>query len=548
MTTLSYFANHFFLAKHKCLIFVLLLSLLVPLIILGTSGEHGRQGFPLDDAWIHLVYGRTVAEDGYLAYNRGIPSTGSTSPLWAYLLGAVHVLLKKANLIIWGAKFLGILLHFVTTYLSYRLLIFLTNSKPASLLVALLVGLCPPLVTSSFSGMEIPLATATFLGGAYAFVRQGWILSGIFLGLSGLTRPEFAPAIAIFLLGLLGRVLKEKSSPLKLIAFLLPIASMAVLNLGWNLLVDGRPFPATFYVKASLGAGPGLLERLVIGSYMISRYAFAPGALIWAGLLFFPLTKPKEKKASLLFYALSFAYFSGSLITMPPRDPAAYYYIRYLLPAIPPACLGASIPLVFGGQALWRKILEKKKLHSPLDRYIAYGTGGLIVIFLCLLTGYGLFFWKQKYSRDCRNINEVQVELGKAISRSFPEDAKIGTVDAGAIRYFGKRMTLDLMGLNTKNVFDCHDENAYLEALVLMPAWVRLPSGHNLEVILVKKTADYQVSSDPLMGRQFIAVCHGKLGQLSQALDFQIIDRHLRVCLRCYDAAGIQLLRRSIGP
>ena len=266
LTTQNYSANHFFLAKDKSSILVLLLSLLVPLVILSSSGEHGRQGFPLDDAWIHLVYGRAVAEAGYLAYNQGIPSTGSTSPLWAYFLGVIHVLFKKVSLIIWGAKFVGILLHSLTTYLSFQLLFFLTRSKPASLLASLLVGLCPPLVTSSFSGMEISLATATFLSGAYAYARERWALSGIFLGLSGLTRPEFATAITILLLSLLGRVLKKKLPLTKLMAFFLPIASLAILNLGWNRLVGGRPFPATFYVKASLGSGPGLLERLSTGS------------------------------------------------------------------------------------------------------------------------------------------------------------------------------------------------------------------------------------------------------------------------------------------
>lgn len=548
MTTISYFDNHFLLAKDRSLILVLLLPLLFSIIILASSGEHGRQGFPLDDAWIHLVYGRAVAEGGYLAYNRGIPSTGCTSPLWAYLLGVVHLLFKEFNLIIWGAKFLGILLHFLTAYLSFRLLAFLTHSQPASLLAALLVGLCPPLVTSSFSGMEISLATATFLGGAYAYVRQRWTLSGIFLGLSGLTRPEFAPVIAILLLHLSGRIFKKKLPLPKFMAFLLPIAFLAILNMGWNLLVDSRPFPATFYVKASLGAGPELLERLGVGFYMLSRYAFATGVLIWAGLFFLPLIEPKERKAALLFYALGLVYFSGSLIILPPRDPAAYYYIRYLLPAIPPACLGASISLMFGGQALWRKTLGKRRAHSPLARYVACGTVGLIFILLCLLTGYGLFFWKEKYSGDCRNINEVQVDLGKAISRSFPEDAKIGTVDAGAIRYFGKRMTLDLIGLNTKNVFDCRNDDARLDGLVLMPAWVRLPHEHNLELILLKRTADYQVTSNPLMGRQFIAVCRKELGRLTQTLDLQIMGRSLKLCLRCYDPAEIELLRRSISP
>src|SRR6185503_14621945 len=44
------------------------------------------RGFPLDDAWIHAVYGRSLARSGMLAFNPGVPATGVTSPLWALIL------------------------------------------------------------------------------------------------------------------------------------------------------------------------------------------------------------------------------------------------------------------------------------------------------------------------------------------------------------------------------------------------------------------------------------------------------------------------------
>ena len=44
------------------------------------------QGLPLDDAWIHLVYARSLAAWHGFAYNPGQLETGSTSPLWAVLL------------------------------------------------------------------------------------------------------------------------------------------------------------------------------------------------------------------------------------------------------------------------------------------------------------------------------------------------------------------------------------------------------------------------------------------------------------------------------
>src|SRR5688500_19976530 len=62
------------------------------LVAMWVGGDDRRLGFPLDDAWIHMVYGRSLAEDGLLAFNTGVPTTGSTSPLWAGLVAIAHLL------------------------------------------------------------------------------------------------------------------------------------------------------------------------------------------------------------------------------------------------------------------------------------------------------------------------------------------------------------------------------------------------------------------------------------------------------------------------
>jgi hypothetical protein len=43
-------------------------------------------GFPLDDSWIHQTYARNLAQRGEWAFRPGIPSAGSTAPLWSALL------------------------------------------------------------------------------------------------------------------------------------------------------------------------------------------------------------------------------------------------------------------------------------------------------------------------------------------------------------------------------------------------------------------------------------------------------------------------------
>ncbi|MHC4844999.1 MAG: hypothetical protein ACYTCU_02445, partial [Planctomycetota bacterium] len=65
----------------RVLALLALLNLLAGWAFLSGSGP----GFPLDDAWGHLVYGRALATGDGFAYNPGQPEAGVTSPLWTAL-------------------------------------------------------------------------------------------------------------------------------------------------------------------------------------------------------------------------------------------------------------------------------------------------------------------------------------------------------------------------------------------------------------------------------------------------------------------------------
>ena len=68
-------------------------ALLLGLFYLAVSAwGFGFSGFPLDDAWIHQTYARNLARSGQLAFVPGIPSAGSTAPLWSFLLSLGYLL------------------------------------------------------------------------------------------------------------------------------------------------------------------------------------------------------------------------------------------------------------------------------------------------------------------------------------------------------------------------------------------------------------------------------------------------------------------------
>jgi len=53
---------------------------------------------------------------------------------------------------------------------------------------------------------------------------------------------------------------------------------------------------------------------------------------------------------------------------------------------------------------------------------------------------------------DSRAIELLDVQAGKWINAHAQADATVGVHDAGAIRYFGERRTIDLVGLNNADV------------------------------------------------------------------------------------------------
>jgi hypothetical protein len=526
---------------------VFFLSLAVSAFVLISSARPGQTGFPLDDAWIHLVYGRSVAQNGYLAYNTGIPSTGSTSPLWAYMLGLVHAVLRETDLIILGTKILGAVLHAVMALLAFRLVLTMTSSTWGGFLAGIFLGSSPALASASLSGMEISLGCMLCLAGILCFLKERWGLSGFLLGLAGLARPEFAAVIFVLAVDMLIRITKRQVATGAIIRFFWPIVLLAAIDIGWDLAVDGRPFPATFYAKAIPRGGMDISLRFVTGLGMITGSAPLGNGILVLGLLSLFLIGAAARRFSLLLLCAGVFYLTGNLVLIPPFDPEAFYHIRYLLPSVPLLFTGVVTGLVSGTKALSQTIDKKKERTRIPIKPLLFLAIGFVVVLLIIWTASGLNSWKAKYSRDCRNINEVQVELGQAIGRGLSPDARVGTIDAGAIRYFGARFTVDLMGMNTPDFTGADCQSQALDVLVLMPAWIRLPSQHNLIPVLVRQTDDYRVTSNPRMNRQLIAVCESDSPPRKQELRIQILGKTKTVCLRCLSPAEAGEMKKSLA-
>ena len=459
--------------------------------LIYASSAGVRAGFPLDDAWIHQTYARNLAQYGDFAYVPGVPSAGSTSPLWTLLLSAGYFAGLPYR--VWTFT-LGWLTLAGTGWGVWRLGRRLFPGQPS---VALAAGaLCCVewhLIWAALSGME----TLLFCTLALPLMARAidhpdrprrHLATGLLGGLLVLTRPEGA-----LLVGLVGldpwiRMLQRRrqvedwpaslkgqfARSLALSAgFLLPVAPYIV----FNMVVSGSPFPNTFYAKQaeyhalveqlSLLARWGRVVGLtLVGSQLLLLPGFVAGLIAslsaaiqrWRRAHAIDITPASALPA--LYWLIFTLPYAASL-------PVTYQHGRYLMPAIPPLIL-----LGAGGTAHLIGMMR----NDARRRLVTVATLAAVTLLTLAFVGLGA----SGYVDDVTIINGEMVEIAGWLNAETPVDALIAAHDIGAIGYFARRPILDLAGLITPEVIPfIRDEAALLEFvieehadyLVTFPSW-----------------------------------------------------------------------------
>jgi hypothetical protein len=431
-------------------------------------------GYPLDDAWIHQTYARNWAETGQLAYVVGLPSAGSTAPLWTLLLSVAYRL--NIDPYLWS-MILGVICLAINAWLLSRLA---DRLLPNRSLVSWLVGLACVvewhLVWAAASGME----TLLFIALTLALIDRvwarssGWII-GVLGGLLILTRPE---GLLLFALALGVLWLQSGRGVLKgVLAFLMVLAPGAY----FNLQAGGSIFPNTFYAKQSeygeLMRTPAIWLTS-IGNMLVAPLAgglllLIPGVIAWivaqvSNLRGEMKSRPTLTRVFMLSFPLLWTCAHVGVYAL--RLPVSYQHGRYLLPIIP-------IILLYGivGTALlsdWLKARSTTSLARVLRQVIVIAIVAVFVLFV--LIGAAAF------ATDVAIINGEMVAVAQWLDRSTPPGALIAAHDIGAIGYFARRPILDLAGLISPEVIPFIRDEAQLDEwmrakgaqyLVTFPGW-----------------------------------------------------------------------------
>jgi len=418
-----------------------------------SASPFARTDFPLDDAWIHRVYARAFALGHGFAYNSGQQEAGATSPLWILVSAPAHWLASwGTNAVVLGVKALGVLLALACLWLVQKITRQLTESVACGAAVAALYALEPRLVFSSLSGMETVLVVGLALAATSALLARRWILGSLLIGLLPLARPESALALPMLFVFLISLRSAERPRRLWRAAGLSLIPS--AFWVGFCLAVTGHPLPTTYYLKArsfqlssqtlltawralaeqGFGSTPELLVGCLAGAALLCRRADRAAVVTLGAGAAFPT-----------LYAV--AVVGGRKMTS-----GAYYFTRWLDPAFllltAFACVGLGLLVrwAFG-------VLVQSRIHRMQKVRSFAALGSLLVVALGAAIGLRPFAASLEWSRhhlgsDSRAIRLLNVQAGLWIREHVPESATLAVNDAGAIRYFGERKTLDLLGLN----------------------------------------------------------------------------------------------------
>jgi hypothetical protein len=424
-------------------------------------------GFPLDDAWIHQVYARNLAESGQWIFSGAQSSGGSTSPLWSALISFMYIVGVSPAwgthlwgwLMLWGAGAAGMLL--------YERLSEADQPDGGDLLAGVLLVLEWHLVWAAGSGMETLLFSLLGLVVILLYLQPGlpsWTAAGALSGLAVWVRPG---ALSLLLIPGYLLILNSETPGQRLRRLVLGLSGFSCLFLPYlwfNKMTAGTVWPNTFFAKQAEYA---ILRQIPLIS-RIGELSLQPvtgvGLILVPGLILAAVRWVRQRHWAKL---AGLVWSAGYLMMYSLRLPVTYQHGRYLMPVIPilvvTGWLGLSFWLSQQEDQVWQFVISRAWL-------------GILGIILAVFWGLGA----QAYGRDVGVIETEMVRTAVWIQENIPEEAVLGAHDIGALGYFTEHEIVDLAGLVSPDVIPfIRDEKQlarYLDAqgadyLVAFPSW-----------------------------------------------------------------------------
>ncbi|MEM7156454.1 MAG: hypothetical protein AAF799_26620 [Myxococcota bacterium] len=414
-------------------------------VLLAAPFIAGPHDFPLDDAWIHLSYAKSLRLGDGASYNPGDGELGFSSPLWMVLLAVWPIAGDPVR----PVQLLGLLLHGLTAWVAAHLGLSLARERasveaPMPLLsITLLAGVfaaaTPTLVQAATSGMEVSLTAALVLAVAWAMVSGRVGASAILGALAVLARPEalgFVVALAAGLSPWRWRSQAPRPAVVAPLAAVVGAATALALWLGYCFMMLEQWWPNAQYVKGEGGGleGLGYISEQVLPwqPWLIS----ASGVILVVLAARNDLKKRRPELVALLAATLLTLF---AIALSRPLDPSTQFYQRrYFTPFV----VVITVLLPFG---------------LPLARrWLAL----LLVVPIAIASGLQIHALHERTQGLRADIHQLHGALAETIVEQLPADARIAVEGAGAPRFFAPRsmIIIDLVGLNDHEMAQQRDD------------------------------------------------------------------------------------------
>lgn len=486
--------SHFTTLQRDVLIILACVIAQAVYIIIAQDRVEGV-GLPLDDAWIYQTYARNLAETGQWAFVPGVPSTGSTSVLWTFLIAPAYLLNLDPY---WWTQSLGLLTLIAAALGAARM--FEDDPPRTSLLIGLAVAVEWHLVWAAASGMETGLFAALLIwywvwlrSHDPALVGHRWpdgLVAGLIGGLLMLTRPEGVLALAaVVLYGMLvpgiwwRRGLWLAAAGLGFLMLLGPFVA-------FNYTTSGAYLPNTSYAKQVEYAAArtrSFPQRWLEQAKVI---VLGAQALLLPGLIYdlYRDIRYRSDLVSLVPWLWAILHLTAFAL----RLPVDYQHNRYAIPVVPLAVIYG----IRGVLRLARPLAHRAAVRIPSMAWVA----SLVTLFPVVLVVLGA----PAYASDVYFIDREMVAAARWIAENTDEETVIAAHDIGALGYYAPRPLVDLAGLVSPDVIPhMHDPDALMgyilsanaEYFVAFPGWpvyeIMLSSPHFCEVWSAEDDGDY---------------------------------------------------------
>jgi hypothetical protein len=436
------------------------------------------RGFPLDDAWIHQVVARTLAETGVFGFDPSLPGSGATSWLWPALLAAnpafIHISPPLFAVVLAGGLYLGV------GQLVFALCRDDELTEVQSVVAALAFTGSGNFVWFALSGMETMLVVFLSLAVIHAYLRaqsgKDAALAGATLVTLFFTRPE-AAAVGPLLLVVRRRGIRDST------LFLAPVVLGAAAYFAWNAARTGRILPMTFEGRrwlaevAFTGASRIDVVRLLAEQWLdrIAEYTLGtPLPFVFfpvLGLAFFGVYSLAIERRVRALFLVAFAVVE--FIVYAALLPSTGHGGRYQ-PFVPAAfCLGAAVGALALGRAAarrWPRLGDGRTAGAVALLPIAFAMARALVA------------WGE--ANDQAVAHEENTEIGMAhVVSGLPKEAVVASFDIGAMGYFSGRSVEDLGGLVRPRIVPFLREGRTVEWLRAIHAdYLVLPLGYRADM------------------------------------------------------------------